>query len=58
MKLTDVANDVADAVLSELYGRGGFDAWWDGIDEETATEIMDALRKVVTKTLREHGAED
>lgn len=26
-------------IFNELYGRGGFDDWWDGIDKDVKAEI-------------------
>lgn len=32
--------DVVSTVLAALRGRGGFDSWWDDVDESTRTEIV------------------
>jgi len=34
---------IVDDMLSTLNGRGGFDGWWDDIDEETQQEIRGEL---------------
>lgn len=53
MTLEEQAQAIADAVHAELYSRKGFDDWWDGIDEETADDIMATLTKVVETALKE-----
>lgn len=35
-------------VLDFLYGRGGFDHWWDAIDHETHDEIFAGLVKALS----------
>ncbi len=34
-------------VIKFFDGRGGFDHWWGGIDEETQDEIFDELRQLI-----------
>ncbi len=41
----------ADVIIDELLKRGGFDAWWEQIDEEIQLEIKDALNRVVVKKM-------
>lgn len=39
----DRARSLADDVQGFFYDRKGFDDWWDSLDEDIATEIMDDL---------------
>jgi hypothetical protein len=41
------AKQVVEVVLNELGGRGGFDHWWDNIDEDIQDEIREKLVKLV-----------
>lgn len=41
------ARRAARAAISELEDRGGFDAWWADIDEETSEEILASLAKTI-----------
>jgi hypothetical protein len=45
------AEQIVKAIISELYGRGGFDGWWDSIDGLTQTEIRVKLSEIVTEKL-------
>lgn len=36
---------IVDALLDDLYGRSGFDAWWDTIDPEVQGEIREELAR-------------
>lgn len=44
------AQRITVAVLRELYGRGGFDHWWDQIEAEDKAELVAALVKRVEQT--------
>jgi hypothetical protein len=44
-------NCVADAVLREMLRRKGFDAWWDGIEDDTQQDIRDSLRRCIQLTV-------
>lgn len=53
MTKAELARRIVEAIHADLYGRSGFDSWWDGIDEETAEEIMRTLTRVVVMELSE-----
>lgn len=36
-----------EAIIDHLMGLSGFDAWWEGIDEETKDEIVKDLDAMV-----------
>lgn len=42
---------VAQEILHELNGRGGFDGWWGEIDDEIQEEILVALSNVIQKAV-------
>jgi len=44
--------ELVEKLLSELGSRGGFDGWWDFIDEDTQEEIKDNLVNII----KEHEA--
>lgn len=48
----------AEAVLKVLKGRGGFDGWWDEIDEETQEEIKLELRQAIHQAQAPQPATD
>lgn len=45
------AEQIADAVLHELKGHGGFDSWWDDLHPLTQAEIKEGLTAAVTGEL-------
>ena len=34
---------MVDEMIKELQSRGGFDGWWDEIDDDTKDDIVSAL---------------
>lgn len=46
------AAHVVNAVFEDLYGRAGFDDWWDDIDEDTRFQILLDLQLKVSDELR------
>ena len=42
-----MAEATVDAIISELLGRGGFDAWWYDVDRDIRDEIKEELGKVI-----------
>jgi hypothetical protein len=47
------AHDVVAALHADLFGRGGFDAWWDDIDPTTQREIVTEHEAIVARALDE-----
>jgi len=45
------ARKIVDAVLNELQRRGGFDGFWDSVDQDIQEEIVEELTEVVQKEL-------
>lgn len=52
MNIDKVAKKVVKEILDELDGRGGFDGWWDSVDEETQEDIRTELLGIVAKVLK------
>lgn len=52
MNIDKVAKKVVKYILEELDNRGGFDDWWDSVDEETQEDIRNELLMVVAKVLK------
>lgn len=46
------ARTVAEAIVANLNGRSGFDAWWGVIRPDTQEEILSDLMKVVQEAGR------
>ena len=46
-------HQIVTAILDELQGRGGFDHWWDDIDEEIQEEITNSLILTVQAVMPE-----
>lgn len=44
--------DLAKAVLDALMDRSGFDGWWEGVDEETRDEIIEAIGFAIDAALK------
>ncbi len=42
---------IVEEIIDFLRDRGGFDHWWDGIDEETQEEIKEGLEEIVKNKL-------
>ena len=40
-------------ILDSLYGRSGFNDWWDNLDGNTEEEITLELEKIIERRLRE-----
>lgn len=38
---------IACEILDELKGRGGFDNWWDDVDDATRDEILTRLASII-----------
>ncbi len=36
-----------DEIIFMLCGRGGFDGWWDSIDEDTQNEIKEEIYNII-----------
>ena len=51
LDLREQADNCVYDLLVELQGRGGFDGFWDDIDEETQTDIRDSLKEIVFEYL-------
>lgn len=49
--MSSKAHKIVTEVISELDGRGGFDHWWGGIEEDIQEEILEALYVRVEKAL-------
>lgn len=47
MDLSCRATRAANAVIRSLDGRGGFDSWFDNIDDDIQTEIVEELAQVI-----------
>lgn len=47
MDLSCRATRAANAVIATLDNRGGFDGWFDNIDEDTQVEIVEELAQVI-----------
>lgn len=47
MEKLDAPSKRAWLAITVLNGRGGFDHWWDDIDEECRDEIFEELKKVI-----------
>ena len=47
-----IAKKIVESVLFVLHDRGGFDGWWDHIDDETQDGIVEELEKVVAEEIR------
>lgn len=47
--MSKLAEDVVQVVLHELYGRKGFDWWWDDLDETTRGELTQSLENFVQR---------
>ena len=37
----------ADKIIAELLSRGGFDGWWDSVDEEIQIEIQESINRII-----------
>lgn len=46
---------IVEAVMRELYGRATFDHWWDAIQPDTQTEILESLKETVRRQLQPEG---
>ncbi|MEK6882383.1 MAG: hypothetical protein AABY22_22375 [Nanoarchaeota archaeon] len=46
-KITSVLEKQTFAVLDVLYGRSGFDHWWEDIDEEDQDDIFEEIKEAV-----------
>lgn len=47
LDLSDPATRAANAILAVLDDRGGFDHWFDDIDEDTQLEIVEEMAEVI-----------
>ena len=47
----ELIKEIRCAVLKELNGRGGFDDWYEQIDEEILDEIHETLDKEIQTVL-------
>ncbi len=46
--------EIFDAIMDELNGRKGFDWWYYPIDDETKTELNEALIRRIKEVLEKH----
>ena len=51
MNTENVACEIVNGTLHDLYDRSGFDAWWYSIDDETREEIENELVELVKSIL-------
>lgn len=51
MNTENVACEIVDKMLNELYDRTGFSDWWDSIDVDVQQEIEDSLVSIVENIL-------
>jgi hypothetical protein len=49
--MEDKSKEIIKKVLDNLKCRGGFDGWWDNIDEDIQDEIIEELEQTVTNFL-------
>lgn len=40
----------AEVVIKVLQGRGGFDGWWDQLDEEIQQDVMQEIQSTLCET--------
>lgn len=50
-----MAEVIVNTVMRDWQGRGGFDAFWEEIDDETRDEIIKTHIKKVQKILDQNG---
>lgn len=48
------AERIVNALLRDLYERGGFDAWWDHVADDIMQEILPELVNIVDVELKNH----
>jgi hypothetical protein len=46
-------NDIAEAIVSELQTRRGFDATWDSIDDDVREEILATIAAIIAANVDE-----
>lgn len=56
-KIEIMADKIADAVLSDLTDRAGFDAFWSDIDSDVRQEIRAAIGLNALEAMREPTVE-
>ncbi len=47
-----IANKILSDIWDDLSDRGGFDGWWNNVDEETQNETKETLIKIILKNLK------
>lgn len=53
VELDALATRIVEAVLSDFRGRKGFGGFWDDIDEDIKTEIVEELEATVLEVLND-----
>jgi hypothetical protein len=48
---------IVEKIIDELNGRGGFDGWWGGVDEDIQNEIKEDLCQIIQNTLKQQKDE-
>src|SRR4051812_5436516 len=51
--MNELKEEIRDAIIGELYGRKGFDDWWDNIDNDVLDELNEILRAVIAEKLNQ-----
>ncbi len=47
----ELADTIVTKIMGDLYERGGFDEWWDSVDEEVQSDIFYDLTALVADIL-------
>lgn len=53
-----IGRTIAEELIGVLYGRAGFDEWWDVLDEETAVGILEEMADAAEEVLAKQEQED
>ncbi len=54
--IEQLSSHIVQAVFNDAYGRSGFDAWWDGIDEDIQREATEEWRNIVCNKIKQSSA--
>lgn len=46
-KRETIAAMAAEKIIEKLSGRKGFDSWWDDIDEDIQSEILEEMEATI-----------
>ncbi len=52
--MKNLETKIVEAIIDELYGRAGFDHWWDQIEQEDVDEIQEELKSLVSRIITNH----